>query len=754
MKQVSAFVFGQSQNRGLAVGPSVLLATFAAALFLSALMLFSVQPLFAKMALPKLGGAPAVWAVSMCFFQTMLLAGYCYAHLLNRWLSPSRAVLFHLGLLAGTALALPIGLPSTLPEPPEGDAYLWLLGVLALGVGLPFFAVSANAPLLQAWFARTGHADAKDPYFLYGASNLGSLIALLAYPLLIEPQLGLRMQSWVWAGGFGILALCIAGTGLLMLNSAGVTTPERSDAVATRVEVINWSQRAVWVALAAVPSALMVAVTTYITTDIGSAPFLWVIPLAMFLLTFIVVFKDKLSFPYVSLQIGLPLSIAALMFVRGHIYAVLLALSAFFMAALICHRELFVRRPAARSLTEFYIWMSVGGVIGGIAAALVAPQVFTSVIEFKLLVTLALLFCPGVLLTCTEPMQRKQVLLFGTAIVVLLSAISPIVTAGIANLSGQTPWVIMLVGSLGLFLTRKLPEQRTLLAIAAVTCVALKPDGAGTLHQERSFFGTNRVVLSSDGRHRMMQHGTTLHGAQRIVNDDGTPVIGRPPAATYYYTEGAMPRGLELARASVPGKPISVAVLGLGTGALACYAKAGENWKYYEIDPMVARIARNPKLFNMMDTCLPGSPIVIGDARIMLRAEPDAAFNYMLIDAFSSDAIPVHLMTKEAIEGYFAKLAPGGVIGVHISNRFLDLTATVAATVAQIPGVYGVDVHSVPKTISIDAQPSQIIFLSKDPARIAEARAWSDSRPLDSAGGSAWTDDYSDILPALMSKMR
>jgi hypothetical protein len=765
VNQISALISGLSAISGLgarretsSVSPAVLLGTFATALFLSALMLFSVQPLFAKMALPKLGGAPAVWAVSMCFFQTALLAGYCYAHLLNRWLPPTRAVLFHFGLLALTCFALPIGLPASLPEPPAGDAYFWLLSVLALGVGLPFFAVSANAPLLQAWFARTGHADAKDPYFLYGASNLGSLGALLAYPLLFEPTMGLKTQSWVWAGGFGVLTLVIAACGFLMLErlSADEAAAYVADAQAAGpVAAISAASRLTWVALAAIPSALMVAVTTHITTDVGSAPFVWVIPLALFLLTFILVFKEALAFRYSLLPLGLAISICLLIFFKDDVFGVLLALAATFMASLICHRELYLRRPAARKLTEFYIWMSVGGVIGGIAAALVAPQVFTSVIEFRLLLVAALLCCPGVLLGADGKVRFGLVAACGLALASFLFLFSALVQADYLQPGPILGWVGAEILLLVMFLTRPNPEHRAILVLAVIGCVALKPEGSSTLRQERSFFGTNRVIVTPDGHHRTMQHGTTLHGAQRVQTDAGAAVATLVPA-TYYYPGSPMQRGIELARKShvAGGAPFAVGVVGLGTGSLACYAKSGEIWRYFEIDPMVARIARNPQLFGFLSTCLPNNEIMIGDARLTLKSQPDAGFNYLVIDAFSSDAIPAHLLTREAFASYLDKLAPGGVIAIHISNRFLDLAPSIAATVATLPGLGIAEVFSQPSQQAPDALRSQVLFVSKDPALIAEATAWPDAKAVKAGDATPWTDDYSDVMSALVRKLK
>jgi hypothetical protein len=409
--------------RGRRAG-TILLAVFTATLFLSALLLFSVQPIFAKMILPRLGGAPSVWAVSMCFFQAALLAGYAYAFCLNRWLSDGQALALHLGLMALAALTLPFGLPAAFAAPPEGDAYLWLIALLAVGIGLPFFAVSANAPLLQAWFSRTHHRHAADPYFLYGASNLGSLGALVAYPLAIEPAIGLTAQSKLWSASFGLLAVLIAASGLLALARAAPAAAEASPAVeparATRPGA--WAQRLGWVALAFIPSGLVIAVTTYITTDVASAPFLWVLPLALFLATFILVFRSKLPFPYKLVCDALPFAVLVVVLTQGKLVSSLFALASFFLASLICHRELYNRRPAPEHLTEFYLWMSVGGVLGGIFSALLAPHLFNSVFEFILLTLLALLCRPGILFDRTEPLRPIRLVLIVGAGLALMSA--------------------------------------------------------------------------------------------------------------------------------------------------------------------------------------------------------------------------------------------------------------------------------------------------------------------------------------------
>ena len=741
------------------------LALFTGTLFLSALMLFSVQPMFAKMALPKLGGSPAVWAVSMCFFQAALLAGYCYAHGLVRWLMPRDAVWVHGAVLAATCVALPIGLPSSLSEPPVGQSYVWLIGVLALGVGLPFFAVAATAPLLQAWFARTGHKDAADPYFLYGASNLGSLMALLSYPLVIEPNLGLSAQSALWGVGFVALAVLIVGCGVLMILAAQASSSTVSHACDAGTEAgveapaPTWSDRLTWIALAALPSGMMVGITTYITTDIASAPFIWVIPLALFLVTFILVFKETMIFDFSHIQRAMPVSIVVFVLasiaVPGAGSTLLAALAAFLLASLVCHRELYLARPAAIHLTEFYIWMSAGGVVGGIFAALVAPQIFSIAIEYTFLLLLSMLAVPGVVMYRADRLDRVWVAGAVVVFVALVFGYKSLVGAGF--LPGTLAMFSIFVLCLGAvcWAIRHRPEQRLIMVLAVVACVLVKPGQNLDVFIERSFFGTVRVAETPDGQHRLMLHGTTMHGAERIRTKDGTPVA-QPAPGTYYHIGSAMQRSVVVMReeANAAGHALRTGVVGLGSGSLACYSQPGETWRMFELDPLVARVAQDEKLFRFMPRCLPGNEVVIGDARLTVGREPSRSMDLLVIDAFSSDSIPAHLITREALELYLSKVTEGGLIVVHISNRHLDLGPALAATAATIPGLRAVDVMTWPPKVRFDNQAARVVFMTKNTALADRIAAWPDARPMAAGHNEPWTDDYSDLLSALLNKLR
>ena len=731
---------------------------YTATLFLSALLMFSVQPMFAKLVLPKLGGSPSVWAVSMCFFQLMLLAGYGYAYVLNRFLPGRVSIAVHLGLLLVAAFALPFGLPQQLAEPPAGDAYLWLMGLLTLGVGLPFFAIAGNAPLLQAWFARTGHRHANDPYFLYRASNIGSLLALFAYPLLLEPGLGLLAQSRLWSVGFGVLGVLIAACGwLLVTTAASATVPEKASAAAAATETpsARWSARATWVMLSFLPSGLIVAVTTFVTTDMASAPFLWVVPLALFLLTFVLVFQETLPFNYNLLCQALPAAVLAVILTQSLLICSVFALLAFFLAALVCHRELYLRRPASDRLTEFYLWMSFGGVLGGVFSALIAPHIFKSVFEFHVLALLALLFRPGIALGREVPLRFGRMALIIASGLVLMLGFNLAVSAGIVPT--DRAYLLVLVGALclGLFLIRNWPEHRAAMVLTMIAAVGMSPGDFYTLHVERSFFGTHRVTISADGTTRLLLHGTTIHGAQ-VVRDAKGQVIETPVPATYYYPGGPMARGLTAARAATSGdgKPLRVGVVGLGAGSLACYSRPTEAWRFFEIDPAVARIATDPALFSFLPRCQPKADIVIGDARLTVSKEAPGSFGYLVIDAFSSDSIPVHLMTAEAIAMLAGKLDANGIMALHVSNRHLDLVPALTSTIAQVPNLSAVLVEDLTPPSGVAATASQVVFLAHKPGALAHVAAWPNARALTPSSAAAWTDDYSGVLAAMIRKLR
>ena len=729
------------------------LVLFALTLFTSALLLFSVQPLFTKMVLPKLGGSPSVWSVAMVFFQGTLLAGYGYAHALTRFTRPKIALIVHILVLLIAFLVLPIAVAHGWGRPPATGQAFWLVGLFAVSVGLPFFAVAANGPLLQAWFARTGHPHAADPYFLYGASNIGSFAALISYPILFEPVFSLGMQAWMWSVGFVFLALLIAASGMLAVRSGIVTAAESeiSGLSATKPTV---KRRLTWVGLAFVPSALLVAVTQHVSTDIGAAPFLWVVPLALFLLTFVITFQRKPVLRHAWMTFLLPILAGPLvvyLFYAGVeltdiITAAIVHFITFFVAAMVCHGELVRRRPAAAYLTEFYLWMSFGGVLGGIFTGLVAPYVFSTVVEYPLLIGLVFL-CRSELYASIEPAWRRDGVLIAAATAILL--IPGFMGYSIAG-DAQKAYFFLLVACAALImLSRETPRRHLALLAATLMLGGFYNSTTGVAEYHRSFFGVHKIAESRNGQFRLLFHGTTLHGAERIRNADGTPYTGEPVPTTYYYPEGPLVQTVTALRERHKDE-LKVAAIGLGSGSLACASKPGDRWKFFEIDSDVVKIARDPRKFRFLEACGRDIPITIGDARITMEDEKTAAFDLIIVDAFSSDAIPVHLLTREALALYLDKLSENGAIAFHISNRYMRL-APIVASIAETHGLVTYSVTSVLKKRKDSLDSSSIVaIVARDRAdlgTIATNGIWREV-PVNTEI-KPWSDDYSNVPGAI-----
>ena len=709
-----------------------------------------VQPVFAKMVLPKLGGAPAVWSVAMVFFQTTLLAGYAYAHVLNRTLRSRRVAMLHLLLVGVTAMTLPIAVaPGWLAPPPDGTA-LWLFGLFAISIGLPFFTLSASAPLLQSWFAASGHRQAGNPYVLYAASNLGSFAALFAYPVVIEPILTLKAQTAAWSFGFALFAVLLAVASLFTSGAAPVAAQAapQDEARASAIERMRW------IALAAVPSGLVIAVTAYLTTDIAAAPFLWVLPLAIYLLTFVAAFRERPWIAHANVVRFVPFAVAplAVSLIGGDkvywLTMIALNLVAFALLTLMCHGELYGRRPSPRRLTEFYLCTSFGGVIGGAFAGLLAPQIFNGNYEYPILVALAVLCMPGIF---AGGIRKAAAELWPWLLPSMVLALVWCVTRLQLPATLELPFQVLLalLAAAMLFL-RQRPMPFFGLVVLSFVITGLWRPGIAPIETARSFFGVHRVAEVADGKARILYHGTTIHGAQRLRNDDGTPVDGSPTPLTYYYPQGPLAEAINAARAA-HGVLGHVAVVGLGTGSLACHRKAGEHWTFFEIDPEVIRIARDPHLFEFMSNCAPDAPVMAGDARLTLEASPDR-YDLIVLDAFSSDTIPVHLLTREAVAGYLSKLSPHGVIIIHISNRHLNL-APVLSNVARSHGLAAflredASAGDLMTTFKANAQVMVLAREARDAGSVATD--WTPSRPDPSS--ALWTDDYSNVLGIMLRK--
>jgi SAM-dependent methyltransferase len=710
--------------------------------------------MFTKMVLPRLGGAASVWSVAMVFFQTTLLAGYAYAHLLTRFAPGRTSLIIHLVVMAAACFMLPLHIASGWGRPPQVGEAIWLLGLFTVSIGLPFFALSANGPLLQAWFVRTGHRDAKDPYFLYAASNVGSFLALIAYPVAVEPLVRLGDQTWLWTAGYYVLIALVAACGYLMLRSPN-RLPEPATSEPSGLAAPSWSNAAIWVALAAVPSGLLIAVTAHISTDVAAVPLFWTIPLAIYLLTFVIVFQTRPFIPHwvaVAIQPAfvLFLVIAILMIpIESIVLQIVIHLGVFFVCALMCHGELARRRPPPQFLTGYYMWISLGGMIGGILTGLVAPQVFSRVVEYPLLVVLTLLCRPGLSLPTRGSGQYPLLFAIGAAALVLIGLTS-------ADVRFDTPIYAVVIGFL-LGLTVRF--WRTPLPFAAIVAMLFLMNHYNTsstsAYLVRNFFGVLNVVETPDERFRVLYHGTTAQGAQRIRDLDGNLLKGRPGMVSEFHDGGGFAQVVESVEKRVGG-PINMAVIGLGTGALACRVSAGTTVTYYEIDADIARIARDPNLFSYISECAPKTQIVIGDARLTIADAPDGSYDLLVVDAFIGAAIPTHLLTREALELYFRKLKPNGIVAMHVSNRNLELVSVVAG-IAHANGA----IVRVYEGGDIEEDPDEHRWI---PTIAAIARNEADFGPLAKSVFwpirerdprlRVWTDDYSNIVGALLRHLR
>jgi len=742
---------GTSSRRGdLRAGNSRdarLLVLYAVTLFVGSGMLFMIQPMFAKMVLPLLGGTPAVWATSMVFFQAALLAGYAYAHWSVARLGLRRQALVHLVLVLIPLILLPVSVPEGWTPPAEGEPIFWLLSLLLIALGLPFFVVSTSAPLLQRWFASTRHPAARDPYFLYGASNLGSMLALLAYPVLMEPRLTLAAQSRLWAGSYGLLAVGTIACAVLLLRSPSrdvLGLPEEDLARRPDKGEVTKGRRIRWVILAFVPSSYVLAVTTHISTDIAAIPLLWVIPLALYLLTFILVFSPKPILPAwpARLQpiVAIPLILALLEGGSRLPRALIIPLSllAFFFAALVCHSRLAADRPSPGHLTEFYLWIAVGGVLGGVFNALVAPVIFDSVIEYPLAIVMGLLLAPP---TKRKPATNSLSPLAPVLLPFVVILLTLFLILGAQRLWGEQGRIVGLALALSSCLILLRRPLRFGLAIAAVMIAATlsKTESSSTLYAGRTFFGVQTVLVDEGSKFHQLLHGTTLHGVQ---NTD--PALRTEPLS-YYHKDGPIGQVMtELPAADAD----QIGVVGLGTGTLACYARPEQQWFFYEIDPVIEKIAQDPELFTFLADCPGEHQIVLGDARLTLEEAPDGRLGVLMVDAFNSDAIPVHLLTREAVQLYMTKLEPNGVLAIHISNRYLDLEP-VLADVARSLGLTALlrsDGQTVEQLLQGKTNSDWVVLARKpaDLAHLTQDERWA---PLNARPDSrVWTDEFSDVF--------
>jgi hypothetical protein len=737
---------------------ALVLAVYTAAIFVSALLLFSVQPLFAKMVLPRLGGSPAVWSVAMVFFQSLLLAGYAYAHFLTRIKSRAVPAAVHLALLAVAFFTLPLSIASGWGEPPTSGYALWLLGLFVVSIGLPFFALAANNPLLQAWFVRTGHPSGGDPYFLYASSNIGSFLALLSYPVLLEPLFTLHMQNLIWTGGYAVLIVLIAACGLLLLRSPPSAAIDTL-AVGGDAPAPSWLLRARWIFLAAVPSGLLIAVTAHISTDVAAAPLLWVLPLSLYLLTWVLVFQSRPLLPHKWMLMAQPVAIAGVIVLLavGGEQNLLLTLGGhllcFFVIAMACHGELARMRPPAKYLTSFYVALSFGGMVGGLFAGLIAPYAFSWVAEYPILLVCAALCRP----IGEEKWPRLSRWYWPLLLAIAAALIAPSLGKGEVSqwLLDQRIYVAGSIAVAGMLLALVLNANRwklASLAALALLLIRIYPSDEGRVETVRSFFGVHKILVTSTGQYHVLMHGTTIHGAEQF-RSDGTPMPGRPEPITYYHRDGGIGQAIAAIRER-KGAPLRVAVIGLGAGTLTCAAGPGETWKFFEIDQSMVDTARDPRYFTYIQSCEPDLAPVIGDARLTFAREAEGIYDLIIVDAYSSDAIPIHLATKEAMKVYKERLSPQGAVLMHVSNRHLELSSVVVgiAEANELKSwVYSED----------SGRDSEYIFSTSvvvsarqeaDVGKLASSDEWAETEADDSQ--RIWTDDYCNVLGAVYRRLR
>jgi len=724
---------------------------FTLATFVGAFLTFLLELLVAKMILPFFGGTPSVWSTCVLFFQAMLLAGYGYSHLLGSATRWRRLVVAHVALVGVALLVLPVRIGADWAPPADAVPVLWQTLLLLVTAGLPFFALSATTPLVQRWFSRTGHPTGRDPYHLYAASNLGSLLALLAYPAVIEPAFDLEQVSRLWTGGYMVLFLLLGACGAGAVLRGRVEDPCVRDEGCAGVQPagIRWR----WVALGFVPSSLMLSVTTHLSTDVASAPLLWVGPLALYLLTYVLAFARRRLFQVSALERSMPLVVLllALVLVSEGLepppwLLFPLHLGGLFLISLACHGQLADLRPPVSGLTAYYCWMALGGLAGGVFNAVLAPALFNGVVEYPVALVLACLLRrppagvgQGWPATIPDLLRRDvaPAVALGLSVLALMQMVSLLGLEsgpGAVGLSLGAPVVACY-----LLLMRPLRFAFALAALFLTAGWGLS-SGRDVVFADRTYYGVHRV--SRDSRWTRLYHGPTLHGIQ------GRDPVSRGEPLAYYHRSG--PAGSLFRLLEAQGHdPTRVAVIGAGVGSLAAYGRAGQEWTFYELDPTVIRLAKDPDHFTYWQDSAARLREVPGDARLSLARESGERHDLIILDAFSSDAVPAHLLTREAMALYQARLNGDGVIALHISNRFLNLEAVVAG-LARDAGLHGAALADlvVPAALRDAGKlPSHWVVLSKDPRLIAAFRESEGWRPLGADGRAVlWTDGFSDLI--------
>lgn len=719
-----------------------LVMAFSLGILTGSALLFAIQPLFSKMVLPLLGGSPSTWNTLMVFFQAVLLLGYSYAHVSTKLLGAKKQSVLHLVLLLASLIALPLALPENTIVPTEETLpTVWLITLAASAIGIPFFMLAANAPMLQVWFAHTKHHSSEDPYFLYAISNAGSLVALLAYPFVAQPLLELNEQTHVWTSIYILFIAFIAFCVFSMWKDYTEPKPLDTEKESDKVTLTN---RFSWVFFAAVPSALLLGVTNYISTDVSASPVLWVIPLSLYLLTFINVFAKK---PLISeaftnkaaLIFALLIAVFTLWSQNDSI-SLIVHCAAFFFLCMACHFRLAKTAPSVHHLTGFYFWIALGGVLGGAFNALVAPVIFNTTYEYAISIGLATACILGIRSNTPKRTFALDVFIGLLAAVLIIHMkvtyhlegyfVLGLSAFGLSN-DEKTLFQIMLV-IVFFLLTKHRPIRFGVGVGALLTGLMLFPQLFPTHeYTKRSFFGVYSVDYNEPKYTYEMWSGnrTSKQGAQSLIPGERTSTL------TFYPLEGI--------QEDLPQKLFTqpMGVIGLGAGTIACLGAS--EVEFFEIDPIVKEIAQDDNFFTYLTECESTSTITLGDGRLQIQKQPEGKYGIVVLDAFSSSALPSHLLTTEAFDIYLSKLAEDGVILMNITNRHLDLKPLIAAQ-AQAKDL------SVLAREKDNKRLSTWVALARDKAHfgnLANNKLWP-TMP-EQKQMSAWTDSHSNILPLL-----
>lgn len=724
---------------------------FSVTLFLSAALLFWIQPMFGKMILPLLGSTPSVWNTCMVFYQAGLLLGYVYAHASITYLGIRKQAIVHMGILLIPLFFLPITVHGWVP-PDKMNPVPWIFALMTISIGAPFFILSASAPMLQKWFSATKHKSADDPYFLYAASNLGSMLVLIGYPFFIEPRLRLMEQSRFWQYTYFVYFALIVACAAVLFKQTAKTKEEAITEVQSTDDSpkLTNEQRKKWVLLSLVPSALMLSVTSFISTDVSPVPLIWIVPLAIYLLTFIIVFSKNPFFKHEQMVQIMPyILLGSFVYIACKGYPIWVVFSlhliSFFVCTMVCHGELARTRPSTKYLTEFYLWISIGGCLGGIFNTLIAPLVFKEIIEYPLALILACFLKPAL-----EPSKKEEgndikddiiwAVVIGISIFIIKHLIGEIRTTN-PNFLSNPYWLAnaIVYGIPSLFIARKFASnpRRFALSVAAVILVYSYQinQGQKTILRERNFFGIHRIGLDHQEKVISLYHNTTLHGSQTIADKN------KCIPTTYYNPDGPIGQMFNAFKDD-KGKT-NIAALGVGTGSVSCFGREDQQYVFYEIDPYIVDLNKSGKYFTYLLNSPPKIKFVYGDGRLKLKKAPKHYFDFIILDAFSSDAIPVHLITKEAMKLYLSKLDSDGIIVFHVSNRYLDLKPVI--------GNLAEDLHLVGIFEDDNGDQSRMASRYVLVARKREdfGSLLNDTRWQQLQGKlslKVWTDDYSNIF--------